>query len=110
MAVSPRSPRQSPQGSSAAMSTLPRQDRKFHRLIVGLLGNRLLTEMAMNLRDNTRLYSVNGEAGLARQRASVEERRQLLRLLAAHDAAAIEPAMRRHIGSWRGIFAAGLTK
>ena len=32
----------------------------------------------------------------------------LLRLVAAGDAKAIEPLMRRHIGSWRGSFAASL--
>ncbi len=34
--------------------------------------NRLLTEMVMNLRDAKRLYGVDSEAGLARQRGSVE--------------------------------------
>jgi len=64
--------------------------------------------MVMNLRGAMRLFGINSEAGLARQRASVEEHRQLLGLVAAGDAAAIDPLMRRHIGSWRGIFAAGL--
>ncbi len=71
------------------------------------LGNKLMTELIMNLRDNMRLYGITSPPGIERQRASVREHYELLRLTEAGDADAIAPLMRLHIGSWRDVFSAG---
>ena len=59
------------------------RDREFHRGFVSLVGNRLMTEMVMNLRDNMRLYGIGTRARIERQRASVREHYELLRLAEA---------------------------
>ncbi len=86
------------------------RDREFHRAFVGLLGNKLMTELVMNLRDNMRLYGITSDLGRERQRASVREHYQLLALVEAGDADAIGPLMRHHISTWRKVFSASLTE
>ncbi len=84
-------------------------DREFHRGFVGLLNNKLMTELVMNLRDNMRLYGITSPPGIIeRQRASVREHYELLDLAAAGNAEVIAPLMRRHISSWRDVFSSGL--
>ena len=86
------------------------RDREFHRAFVGLLGNKLMTELVMNLRDNMRLYGITSDLGRERQRASVREHHQLLALVETGDADAIGPLMRHHISTWRKVFSASLTE
>lgn len=83
-------------------------DREFHHRFVMLTGNRILTDMVMGLRDNMRLYGIDTAAGQDRQRASVREHYELIRLAEEGDAAAIAPLMRQHITSWKGVFSSGL--
>ncbi len=48
------------------------RDREFHREFISLTGNRLMTELAMNLRDNMRLYGISTtRASTARTRRCV---------------------------------------
>jgi len=84
------------------------RDREFHHEFVSLLGNKLMTELIMNLRDNMRLYGITSPPGIERQRASVREHYELLDLAAAGNAETIAPLMRHHISSWKDVFSAGL--
>jgi DNA-binding GntR family transcriptional regulator len=79
-------------------------DRAFHLQLVSLAGNRLLVKMIMNLRDNMRLYGIESEAGMNRQRLSVPQHFELVELLAASKTKDAMALMRRHILDWEPIF------
>jgi DNA-binding GntR family transcriptional regulator len=80
-------------------------DRRFHLALLTLAGNRLLVEMADDLRARSRLY---GLAGLAERGLLIESAREhmaLLDTIAAHDEAGARALIERHIGHVRGLWA-----
>lgn len=79
-------------------------DRAFHLRLVSLAGNDRLTRMIMNLRDNMRLYGIESDAGLERQKLSVPQHFQLVELLAGSKTQDATDLMRRHILDWEPIF------
>ena len=81
-------------------------DRRFHRLLIGLADNKYLTEMAMNLRDNMRIYGLESDAGIKQQRASVQEHFALIDALRACDPVLASRLMEAHILAWIPIVSA----
>ena len=79
-------------------------DRAFHAAFVSRAGNARLTKMVMSLRDDMRLFGIDSAEGEERQRASVEEHYELIKLAVQGDAVAIAPLITRHIMSWQPIF------
>jgi DNA-binding GntR family transcriptional regulator len=82
-------------------------DRRFHLALLELTGNAQALTIVDELRARTRLY---GLARLVEQHAltgSAQEHHQILDALEAHDPAATEDVMRRHIGHVRGLWAPG---
>ncbi len=79
-------------------------DRAFHRELLFQAGNDVLAEIVMRLRDRMRLYGIRSPAGLARQRASVEEHYRIVDI--ARGRIEGEPAwlMKHHIMTWEPIF------
>jgi DNA-binding GntR family transcriptional regulator len=81
-------------------------DRRFHLRLLALAGNPRLVDVVRDLRAQTRLYGLDQLVEQDRLTSSGMEHLELLDALSAHDAAAVEAVMRRHIGHVRGIWAA----
>ena len=77
-------------------------DRTFHLLLLSYLGNRYLVEIVADLRERTRLVGLKNLLNTDRLEASAQEHHQIVDLLQAHDAQAVEQVMRRHIGHVTG--------
>lgn len=75
-------------------------DRTFHLELISLAGNRYLTEMIMQLRDNMRIYGLESEEGVEQQRRSVAEHFELLELLQAGNIKHASELISRHILGW----------
>jgi DNA-binding GntR family transcriptional regulator len=85
-------------------------DRAFHEALVAQVGNPLLTQMVMQLRDDMRLYGIDSPEGLKRQKASVKEHYQMVDLAAKHDVDRIGAMISQHILSWKPLFRSALDK
>jgi DNA-binding GntR family transcriptional regulator len=83
-------------------------DRRFHRALVELADNELLTEQVMALRDKMRLYGIGTEPGKERQRESIAEHYRFIELADIGDAEAAKALMKHHIRSWQPIFTEAL--
>ncbi len=82
-----------------------RSDGIFHLRLLAFAGNEQLVEVVRDLRDRTRLYGLERMVARGRLVAAAEEHIELLEVLLAHDAAAAEAVMARHIGHIRGSWA-----
>lgn len=83
-------------------------DRSFHVGLIEAIGNSVLADMVLRLRDRSRLP---GLAGLARQGKLAESAREhgvLLRLLEARDVQATRALMEAHLRHTRGMWATGV--
>jgi len=77
-------------------------DRAFHLLLLGYLDNKYLVEIVADLRERTRLVGLKSLLNTDRLEASADEHHEIVDLLQAHDARAVEQLMRRHIGHVTG--------
>jgi DNA-binding GntR family transcriptional regulator len=83
-------------------------DRAFHETLVARVGNPLLTKMVMQLRDDMRLYGIDSEEGLQRQKASVQEHYRMVELATKRDVKKIGALISEHILSWKPLFRSAL--
>lgn len=80
-------------------------DRRFHLGLLTLGGNKRLVESVAQLRDQTRLYGVNTLAVEGRLSNTAPEHFEILDVLLARDAKAVERVMTRHLDHVRGEWA-----
>jgi DNA-binding GntR family transcriptional regulator len=80
-------------------------DRRFHLDLLGLAGNEHLVEVVGDLRNRSRLYGLDALIRRGVLTKSANEHEELLDLLVAGDAEAVEELMRRHLRHVRGIWA-----
>lgn len=80
-------------------------DRRFHRGLLVLAGNRALVDLVDSLRSRSRLYGLQALARSGRLRASALEHAELLDLVLTGDAAGAEALMHQHLGHVRGLWA-----
>ena len=85
-------------------------DRRFHQAFISAVGNPVLTQTAMAMRDKMRLYGVSSRAGRERQAASVAEHYKMIELAMAGDVKAITGLVKEHIRTWEPIFVEGIQK
>jgi len=83
-------------------------DRAFHKILVAAAGNPLQTKLILQLRDDMRLFGVDSEEGIQRQRASVQEHYQMIDLAIRQDVEAIGSLISRHILAWKPLFRSAL--
>jgi DNA-binding GntR family transcriptional regulator len=83
-------------------------DRTFHEALVERAGNPLLTKMVMQLRDDMRLYGIDSEEGLERQKASVQEHYRMVELASTKDVRKIGALISEHILAWKPLFQSAL--
>src|SRR5205823_75663 len=76
---------------------LMRANRRFHEVIYRATGSRHLTEMAGNLHDLVRAFSLRCFASEERGQPVIVEHVAIAKALAAHDAAAAEQACELHV-------------
>lgn len=79
-------------------------DRDFHLDLTALTGNDRLVSMVAVLRAQTRLYGIQRVAGSDNLVRSADEHRNLLDLIASHDADGASAAMFTHIGHVFGVW------
>lgn len=81
-------------------------DRTFHLMLLGYLGNPYLVEIVADLRERTRLVGLKSLLNTDRLEASAQEHHEIVDLLQAHEAEAVQKLMHRHIshvtGWWSG--------
>lgn len=81
-------------------------DRTFHLMLLGYLGNPYLVEIVADLRERTRLVGLKSLLNTDRLEASAHEHHEIVDLLEAHEAEAVQKLMHRHIshvtGWWSG--------
>jgi DNA-binding GntR family transcriptional regulator len=82
-------------------------DRAFHLELISLANNRYLTEMAMHLRDNMRIYGLESDAGFALQYESVKEHFQIIDALRTQDTDEASRLMRAHVLAWVPVVSSG---
>jgi DNA-binding GntR family transcriptional regulator len=80
---------------------LMRANRRFHEVIYRASGSRHLTEIAMNLHDRVRPFSLRCFASGDRGQPVIHEHVAIAEALAAHDAPAAELASRQHVALTR---------
>lgn len=80
---------------------LMRANRRFHEVIYHATGSRHLSEVAMNLHDLVRPFSLRCFASGERGEPVVSEHIAIAEALAAHDAAAAEAASEQHVALTR---------
>lgn len=85
-------------------------DRAFHEALITQLNNPLTTKLVLQLRDDMRLFGIDSEEGLLRQKASVQEHYQMIDLAIRQDVAAIGPLISQHILAWKPLFRSALAK
>lgn len=85
-------------------------DRAFHEILVSEVGNPLQTKLVLQLRDDMRLFGVDSEEGLQRQRDSVQEHYQMIDLAIRQDVEAIGELISRHILAWKPLFRQALAQ
>ncbi|NYE26441.1 GntR family transcriptional regulator [Pigmentiphaga litoralis] len=83
-------------------------DQAFHEALVSQAGNPLMTRMVMQLRDDMRLYGIDSEEGVQRQKASVQEHYQMIDLAIRQDVQQIGDLISRHILAWKPLFRSAL--
>lgn len=76
---------------------LMRANRRFHEVIYRATGSRHLTEIAINLHDRVRAFSLRCFASGDRAPSEVDEHVAIADALAAHDATAAEHASQQHV-------------
>lgn len=82
-------------------------DLEFHTTLLGLLGNKTLTDTVRSLRVRSRLYGMSRLADSGQLLPSSHEHTELLEKIRDRDAAGATRLMRRHIGHVRGSWATG---
>lgn len=80
-------------------------DRRFHLALLAYAGNAVLTRCVSDLRARTRLFGLAPLLESGSLTASAQEHHDLLDLVEAGDADAVEQLMRRHIARVRGEWA-----
>lgn len=85
-------------------------DRAFHEAILQAVGNPLMTKMAMQLRDDMRLYGIDSDEGWQRQQDSVQEHYQMIDRAVQQDVAGLGALISQHILAWKPLFRAALGK
>lgn len=85
-------------------------DRAFHEILVSQVGNPLLTKMVLQLRDDMRLFGVDSEEGLKRQRDSVQEHYEMIDLAIRQDVEGSGELVSRHILAWKPLFRSALAQ
>ena len=83
-------------------------DRAFHEAMVSQAGNPLMTKLVIQLRDEMRLYGIDSEEGLQRQKDSVQEHYEMIDLAIRQDAAALGALTSKHILAWKPLFRSAL--
>lgn len=80
-------------------------DRQFHLALLGLVGNTHLVDIVGELRARSRLFGLGPLAESGELAIEAFEHVDMLELIAAGDATALESLMRRHIGHVRDNWA-----
>lgn len=80
-------------------------DNRFHLALLALAGNQSLVTVVRDLRRKSRLYGLPLLAERRQLESSAMEHHHLLDLLIKGDPAAVDDAMRRHLGHVRGLWA-----
>ncbi|HEX6513694.1 MAG TPA: GntR family transcriptional regulator [Chloroflexota bacterium] len=78
-----------------------RANRRFHEVIYHATGSRHLTDVACNLHDLVRTFSLRCFANPERGQAVIDEHAAITEALAAHDAAGAERTSQEHIARAR---------
>lgn len=76
---------------------LMRANRRFHEVIYRATGSRNLTEVAINLHDRVRAFSLRCFASGDRAQSEIDEHIAIADALAAHDAVAAQLASQEHV-------------
>ncbi|MCP8896515.1 GntR family transcriptional regulator [Shinella daejeonensis] len=79
-------------------------DREFHRALLDMAGNPILTQTVMTLRGRIRYFGDASAEGVERQRASAREHYQIIDLVTAGDLDGISDLMRDHVRAWEPLF------
>jgi GntR family transcriptional regulator of vanillate catabolism len=84
-------------------------DSKFHEILSAACPNKLLGDMAIQVRNRVSYLASDNQTSLKRMLACTEEHRQVVEAIAAEDPQAAEQAMRDHIDLLRHSFFRRLT-
>ena len=80
-------------------------DRVFHRTLVELTNNNILTELVMSLRAQSRLFGLHSLAQAGTLHVSAHEHHELISALQGSDSAAVHAILTHHLGHVRSDWA-----
>ena len=80
-------------------------DRVFHRTLVELTDNNILTELVMSLRAQSRLFGLHSLAQAGTLHVSAHEHHELIDALQGTDSAAVHAILTHHLGHVRSDWA-----
>jgi len=80
-------------------------DRVFHRTLVELTGNNILTELVMSLRAQSRLFGLHSLAQAGTLHVSAHEHHELIDALQGSDSTAVHAILTHHLGHVRSDWA-----
>ncbi|MEY3278372.1 MAG: hypothetical protein RLZZ426_858 [Actinomycetota bacterium] len=80
-------------------------DRVFHRTLVELTDNNILTELVMSLRAQSRLFGLHSLAQAGTLHVSAHEHHELIDALQGNDSAAVHAILTHHLGHVRSDWA-----
>ncbi len=80
-------------------------DRVFHRTLVELTENNILTELVMSLRAQSRLFGLHSLAQAGTLHVSAHEHHELIDALQGNDSAAVHAILTHHLGHVRSDWA-----
>jgi DNA-binding GntR family transcriptional regulator len=80
-------------------------DRVFHRTLVELTDNNILTELVMSLRAQSRLFGLHSLAQAGTLHVSAHEHHELIDALQGSDSAAVHAILTHHLGHVRSDWA-----
>ena len=80
-------------------------DRVFHRTLVELTENNILTELVMSLRAQSRLFGLHSLAQAGTLHVSAHEHHELIDALQGSDSAAVHAILTHHLGHVRSDWA-----
>jgi DNA-binding GntR family transcriptional regulator len=90
-------------------TTWAKADTRFHEILSAACPNKLLGDMAIQVRDRVSYLSADSQTSHDRMLACTNEHRQIVEAIAAGDPQAAEGAMREHIDKLRESFFRRLT-
>lgn len=85
-------------------------DMLYHQALLDAVGNPLLTQTAMKMREDMRLYGIESPEGWQRQLDSAQEHYDMIALAQSNSVAAMGRLTSKHILAWKPLFKAALNQ